>query len=115
MYVKDFLKELDKLNIKIGKEELDEINRISDSTGKVSHHCIGFFTQISLVIQITKAEFEKHCHHSEVYKALDKNRDGTIASHELDSKAEMAFKVKTAVTKFKQSHYWKPLTDVRNN
>ena len=44
-------------------------------------------------IQITKAEFEKHSHHSEVYKALDKNRDGTIASHELDSKAELAFKV----------------------
>ena len=37
MYVKDFLKELDRLNIKIGQEELDEINRISDSTGKVSH------------------------------------------------------------------------------
>ena len=30
MYVKDFLKELDRLNIKIGQEELDEINRISD-------------------------------------------------------------------------------------
>ena len=37
MYVKDFLKEIDKLNIKIGQEELDEINRISDSTGKVFH------------------------------------------------------------------------------
>ena len=37
MYVKDFLKELDRLNIKIGQDELDEINRISDSTGKVSH------------------------------------------------------------------------------
>ena len=35
MYVKDFLRELDKLNIEIGQEELDEINRISDSTGKV--------------------------------------------------------------------------------
>ena len=93
MYVKDFLKEIDKLNIKIGQEELDEINRISDSTGKVLYHHIGFFKQITLLIQITKAEFEKHSHHSEVYKALDKNRDGTIASHELDSKAEMAFKV----------------------
>ena len=113
MYVKDFLKEIDKLNIKIGQEELDEINRISDSTGKVSQN-ISFFKQVTPFIQITKAEFEKHCHHSEVYKALDKNRDGTIASHELDSKAEMAFKVKTAVTKFKQSHYWKTI-DVRNN
>ena len=93
MYVKDFLKEIDKLNIKIGQEELDEINRISDSTGKVSSQRISFFKQITLSIQITKAEFEKHSHHSEVYKALDKNRDGTIASHELDSKAEMAFKV----------------------
>ena len=37
MYVKDFLKEIDKLNIKIGQDELDEINRISDSTGKVFH------------------------------------------------------------------------------
>ena len=44
MYVKDFLKEIDKLNIKIGQEELDEINRISDSTGKVSQH-ISFFKQ----------------------------------------------------------------------
>ena len=35
--MKDFLKELDRLNIKIGQDELDEINRISDSTGKVSH------------------------------------------------------------------------------
>lgn len=93
MYVKDFLKEIDKLNIKIGQEELDEINRISDSTGKVSSQHMSFFKQITLSIQITKAEFEKHSHHSEVYKALDKNRDGTIASHELDSKAEMAFKV----------------------
>ena len=92
MYVKDFLKEIDKLNIKIGQEELDEINRISDSTGKVSQR-LSFYKQITLFFQITKAEFEKHSHHSEVYKALDKNRDGTIASHELDSKAEMAFKV----------------------
>ena len=37
MYVKDFLKEIDKLNIQIGQAELDEINRISDSTGKVFH------------------------------------------------------------------------------
>ena len=42
MYVKDFLKEIDKLNIKIGQEELDEINRISDSTGKVSSQRISF-------------------------------------------------------------------------
>ena len=47
MYVKDFLKELDKLNIKIGQEELDEINRISDSTGKVSHRRIGFFIKVN--------------------------------------------------------------------
>ena len=36
---------------------------------------------------------------------MDKNRDGTIASHELDSKAELAFKVKPFVLKFKKSHY----------
>ena len=46
MYVKDFLKEIEKLNIKIGQEELDEINRISDSTGKV-------FDSISFCQQIT--------------------------------------------------------------
>ena len=47
MYVKDFLKEIDKLNIRIGQEELDEINRISDSTGKV-FHSISFFLQITM-------------------------------------------------------------------
>ena len=47
MYVKDFLRELDKLNIEIGQEELDEINRISDSTGKVfpPPHKIEYFIQ----------------------------------------------------------------------
>ena len=48
MYVKDFLRELDKLNIEIGQEELDEINRISDSTGKVFPPRISFSKQTSL-------------------------------------------------------------------
>ena len=47
MYVKDFLKEIEKLNIKIGQEELDEINKISDSTGKV-FHSISFLQQITM-------------------------------------------------------------------
>ena len=47
MYVKDFLKEIEKLNIKIGQDELDEINRISDSTGKV-FDSISFFQQITM-------------------------------------------------------------------
>ena len=36
---------------------------------------------------------------------MDKNRDGTIASHELDSKAELAFKVETVVLKFKKNAF----------
>ena len=72
MYVKDFLRELDKLNIEIGQEELDEINRISDSTGKVfpPQHKFSQNKPAFNCIQITKAEFEKHCHHSEVYSNL---------------------------------------------
>ena len=35
MYVKDYVRELERLNIPIDQLELDELNRISDSTGKV--------------------------------------------------------------------------------
>jgi Ca2+-binding EF-hand superfamily protein len=43
--------------------------------------------------QITKADYEKHSHHSTLFKTLDKNKDGRISAHEIESKAEMAFKV----------------------
>lgn len=35
MYVKDYVRELERLHIPIDQQELDELNRISDSTGKV--------------------------------------------------------------------------------
>ena len=43
--------------------------------------------------QVTKSDFEKYSRDSEIFKALDKNKDGKVSARELTSKAEMAFKV----------------------
>lgn len=43
--------------------------------------------------QITRADFERYSRDSEIFKALDKNKDGCVTARELTSKAEMAFKV----------------------
>ena len=45
------------------------------------------------ILQIRKADFEKHSRHSAVFKTLDKNRDGIVSAHELENKAEKAFRV----------------------
>ena len=46
-----------------------------------------------IFFQVTKSDFEKYSRDSEIFKALDKNKDGKVSARELTSKAEMAFKV----------------------
>lgn len=75
MYAKDFVREINNQGIKPDEEELRKICRIADSSGK-----------------ITKADFEKYSRDSEIFKRLDKNKDGHVSVRELTSKAELAFK-----------------------
>ena len=50
--------------------------------------------QISIFLtQINKADYEKHSHSSKMFAALDKNKDGCVSAHEMESKAEKAFRV----------------------
>ena len=42
--------------------------------------------------QITKADFDKYSRNSEIFKALDKNKDGHVSVTEVTSKAKLAFK-----------------------
>jgi len=61
--------------LKPTESELEKLCKIADKTGK-----------------ITKSDFEKYSRDSEIFKALDKNKDGKVSARELTSKAEMAFK-----------------------
>ena len=89
--------------IKPDEEELRKICRIADSSGKVKIKVIGpdnqidpqsnSGLQINTAFQITKADFEKYSRDSEIFKQLDKNKDGHVSVRELTSKAELAFKV----------------------
>ena len=42
---------------------------------------------------MTRTDFDKYSRVSEIFKALDKNKDGHVSLVELTSHAEMAFKV----------------------
>ena len=53
-------------------------------------YCLIFYLYC---FQITRADFERYSRDSEIFKALDKNKDGCVTARELTSKAEMAFKV----------------------
>lgn len=44
MYIKDFVKEFQKLQIPLDKSEMEEMYKLADSTGKVCFYVLNKFT-----------------------------------------------------------------------
>ena len=78
--------------IKITDEEMEKISSMADKSGLVilkSHKS----DILPIIFQMRKADFEKYSRDSQIFKDLDKNKDGHVSVTEVTSKAEMAFKV----------------------
>jgi len=76
IFIRDFVEELSLHDIEIDQEEIEVLKKFADEEGEVTKHA-----------------FEQYTKESELWKTLDKNRDGVVTNLEMTSKAELAFKI----------------------
>jgi len=75
LFIKDYAEELKLHDIELDEPELGLLGKYTDEEG-----------------QITRHDFQLYTKESNLWKTLDKNKDGVVSDLELTSKAELAFK-----------------------
>ena len=85
-------------DINVDEVELEKICKIADKTGRVKMQVWRKLIIFRSCFQITKDDFDKYSRDSEIFKALDKNKDGHVSVTEVTSKAELAFKVRSTLS-----------------